>query len=81
MPLHPDKRMIQDALEDVRCWNMEMNHENGIGEDDELSEDEREYREMLGMETKYDYDHDPEFEEQFRGHVVVACTCQRTTGT
>ena len=74
MPLHPDKPLIQDALEDVRRWNMEMDHENGIGEDDELSEDEREYREMLGKEIKYDYDHDPEFEEQFRGHVVVACT-------
>jgi hypothetical protein len=36
MPLHPDKPLIQDALEDVRRWNMEMDHENGIGEDDEL---------------------------------------------
>jgi hypothetical protein len=65
-PQHPDLPNYEDSVEDIRLWHEEL------GED--LTEEEIEYRDMMGREVKYKVVHDPEFEELFRGHLVVACT-------
>ena len=70
MPDHPDKPSFDDAQDDVRRWNAELEDEgDGI-----MTADEREYADMVGREIKFNYVKDPEFEELFRGHLVVACS-------
>ena len=63
-PQHPDKPTFEDSLEDIEMWNEEM------GDDDTLSE----YREMMGKAYEYEVVKDEEFEREFRGHLVIACT-------
>jgi hypothetical protein len=62
---HPDQPNFDDAQEDLRDWEAEM-------DDDEDATEE--YANMMGQDMKYKYVDDPEFEQEFRGHLVVACT-------
>jgi hypothetical protein len=62
---HPDQPTFDDAQEDLRDWEAEM-------DDDEDATEE--YANMMGHDIKYKYVDDPEFEREFRGHLVVACT-------
>lgn len=64
-PQHPDVPTFEDAQEDLRDW------EDEVGDDEETSE---EYSKMMGQDIKYQYVEDKEFEKEFRGHLVVACT-------
>ena len=63
-PQHPDLPTFEDAQEDLRDWEEDM-------EDDE---DNKEYASMMGQDHKYKYIEDDEFDKEFRGHLVVACT-------
>ena len=63
-PQHPDIPTFEDAQEDLEEWDEE------IGDDDE----DREHKKFMGEHFKYKVIRDKEFEEQFRGHLVVACT-------
>jgi hypothetical protein len=76
MPLHPDMPSFADAQADVREFNDTLYEELSYqdGDEDDLSDDEKEYRDFMGQEIKYEHVDDPEFQELFRGHVVVACT-------
>jgi hypothetical protein len=62
---HPDQPTYEDAEEDLRDWEAEM-------DDDEDATEE--YANMMGHDIKYQQVDDPEFEKEFRGHLVVACT-------
>lgn len=64
-PQHPDQPAYEDAQEDLRDWEAEM-------DDDEDATEE--YAKMMGYDIKYKHDDDPEFQKEFRGHLVVACT-------
>lgn len=37
-------------------------------------EDTRPYRDRMGKKVDYEVENDPEFEREFRGHLVIACT-------
>ena len=63
-PQHPDKPTFEDSLEDIELWNEEM------GDDDST----REYRDMMGQAFQYEVEDDEEFQREFRGHLVIACT-------
>jgi hypothetical protein len=62
-PNHPDLPTYEDAQEDLEEWQEE------IGDDPE----DQEYRDMMGKEFKYTVNKDTEFENEFRGHLIVAC--------
>jgi hypothetical protein len=64
-PNHPDLPTYEDVQEDLEEWHEE------IGEDP--SPEDQEYRDMVGKEFKYTVNKDTEFENDFRGHLVVAC--------
>lgn len=64
-PQHPDLPTFEDAQEDIRNWEDEL---------DEGGEDNQEYREFMVKQRKYKYVEDAEFQKEFRGHLVVACT-------
>jgi hypothetical protein len=65
-PQHPDRPTFEDSLEDIELWNEEM--------DEEDNESVREYRDMMGKAIEYEVVEDEEFEREFRGHLVIACT-------
>lgn len=65
-PQHPDLPTFDDAQEDLREWEEDM------GED----EDDKEYRDFMGKDHRYEVVQDEEFQKQFRGHMVIACTPQ-----
>eukprot|EP00980_Cylindrotheca_fusiformis_P003709 scaffold822_cov130-Cylindrotheca_fusiformis.AAC.4 len=64
-PQHPDLPTFEDAQDDLREWEAQM-------DDDEDAT--QEYADMMGKDMKYEYVDDPEFEREFRGHLIVACT-------
>lgn len=64
MPDHPDLPTLDDALEDIAEFDEE------IGDDPK----DLEYKNLMGQEFKYQHEKDEEFEREFRGHLVVACT-------
>jgi len=64
-PQHPDLPKFEDALEDIAEWEAE------VDDDDDTTE---EYAHMMGHANKYKHIDDKEFEEEFRGHLVIACT-------
>jgi hypothetical protein len=63
-PQHPDFPTYEDAQDDLEEWDDEM------GDDDE----DADHKQYMGREYKYKVVEDAEFQEQFRGHLVVACT-------
>ena len=63
-PQHPDLPKFEDTQEDLAIWEDEM------GE----NEDDKDYKELYGREFKYAVEKDVEFEKEFRGHLVVACS-------
>lgn len=64
-PQHPDLPVFEDALEDIADWEAEV-------DDDENTSEE--YARNMGHATKYKRIDDEEFQREFRGHLVVACT-------
>lgn len=81
-PQHPDLPTLEDAEDDIDEWNAQLDDaeaeyvvkdESGVpeGDDDPAS---REYQNMMGQKLEYDVVRDPEFESEFRGHLVVACS-------
>lgn len=66
-PQHPDLPTIEDAQEDLEQWKEEMG-----GDDDDP--DVKGYRDMMGRSFEYEIVRDPEFEQEFRGHLIIACT-------
>jgi hypothetical protein len=69
-PQHPDLPTFDDAQEDIENWREE------VGTDEELADNPegRKYRDFLAREVDYEVVEDEEFEKEFRGHLVVACT-------
>lgn len=63
-PQHPDKPTFEDSLEDIEMWNEEMGDDKSV----------REYRDMMGQAFEYEVVKDEEFEREFRGHLIIACT-------
>jgi hypothetical protein len=67
-PQHPDLPTFADAVEDIEQWKEEMG--------DEASN--HKYRDMMGKTYDYKVVRDEEFEREFRGHLIIACTGQST---
>jgi hypothetical protein len=63
-PQHPDLPVYEDIQQDLAEWDQE------IGEE----EKDKEYKEFMGRDFQYEVIEDEEFEREFRGHLVVACT-------
>lgn len=63
-PQHPDLPTMEDAEDDLEQWREE------IGDDPEV----RSYRDMMGRSFEYEVVQDKEFEREFRGHLIIACT-------
>jgi hypothetical protein len=66
-PLHPDLPLYEDAQDDLKRWR----------EDNEQLEENapsKEYQDYYGREFEYTVSKDKEFERDFRGHLIVACT-------
>eukprot|EP00548_Thalassiothrix_antarctica_P014978 CAMPEP_0194174068 /NCGR_PEP_ID=MMETSP0154-20130528/8331_1 /TAXON_ID=1049557 /ORGANISM="Thalassiothrix antarctica, Strain L6-D1" /LENGTH=629 /DNA_ID=CAMNT_0038887383 /DNA_START=363 /DNA_END=2252 /DNA_ORIENTATION=+ len=70
MPQHPDLPTYEDAHEDIRNWKGEIRelHEG------ELTEEQEQYRDTVGKEHEYTVIQDEEFDKEFRGHLIIACT-------
>jgi hypothetical protein len=71
-PQHPDLPTFEDALDDLNDWHDEIGHDDDehVKENPEI----KEYRDMMGEKLMYTVKHDEEFQKEFRGHLVVACT-------
>lgn len=68
-PQHPDLPVFEDAVEDLDNWKEEL------GDDAESDDLEiKNYRNMMGRSFDYTVIQDEEFEREFRGHLVIACT-------
>ena len=65
-PQHPDLPTFDEAREDISQWEEEMG--------DDLNEVQEKYRDMVGKEVFYQIKHETEQREEFRGHLVVACS-------
>ena len=63
-PPHPDLPSFDDINEDMQEWHEE------IGDNPEAQE----YRDMVARTDEYTVVKDEEFEREFRGHLVVACS-------
>lgn len=63
-PQHPDLPTYEDAQLDLEDWDEEM------GKDDNNND----FKNYMGQDYKYKVIQDEEFEKEFRGHLVVACT-------
>lgn len=70
IPRHPDDPKYEDAATDIQNWKAEMDRANG---GDDLTKEQKEYRDMVGEEVEYEYIDDKEFTEAFRGHLIIAC--------
>lgn len=64
-PQHPDLPTFDDAQEDIRNWEEEL---------DDEGETNQEYRDFMVTDKKYEMVVDEEFKRDFRGHLIVACT-------
>ncbi|GKY91998.1 hypothetical protein MPSEU_000171400 [Mayamaea pseudoterrestris] len=64
-PQHPDIPDIDDAIDDYDEWQYNMRKDGG---------EEWSNHEMIAQRTDYTYVKDEEFERDFRGHLIVACT-------
>lgn len=71
-PQHPDLPTMEDAEDDLDEWKEELLGEYGDEEDEEA--EVRSYRTMMGQKFEYEVERDEEFEREFRGHLVIACT-------
>ena len=60
---------FEDAVEDLEDWKAELG--DAADSDDPIIKN---YRNMMGQSFDYTYVKDEEFEREFRGHLVVACT-------
>lgn len=67
-PQHPDLPTFADAVEDIEQWKEEMGDEPS----------NHKYRDMMGKTYDYKVVRDEEFEREFRGHLIIACTGQST---
>jgi len=63
-PQHPDLPTFEDTLDDLKEWDEE------IGDDPE----DLEYKNFMGQSFNYTVVKDEEFEREFRGRLVVACS-------
>ena len=63
-PQHPDEPVFQDAVDDINAWKED------IGDDPSVQA----YRDKMGQSFDYEVEEDEEFQREFRGHLVVACT-------
>ena len=68
-PLHPDIPTFEDAEEDIENWA-----KTTAVDPDVETEEVRQYRNRLGELKEYTMIHDEEFQEQFRGHLIIACS-------
>jgi hypothetical protein len=80
-PQHPDLPAFEDSVEDIEGWNEQLDGEeseyklppeSGSGEGIDAAEEA--YRNMMGQKFEYEVVRDPEFQREFRGHLIVACT-------
>lgn len=69
-PQHPDIPTFEDVQEDMEAFHDE------VGTDEELADDKagKAYRDNIARNVPYTVVEDKEFEKEFRGHLVVACT-------
>jgi len=63
-PQHPDLPTFEDTEEDLAQWHKD------IGDDPDM----RSYRDMMGRNFEFDVVQDEEFQREFRGHLIIACT-------
>jgi len=74
-PQHPDLPTIEDAEEDIDDWQQEIEEAADDNEIDlEKDPEVTAYRDMMGEKFEYEEVEDEEFEREFRGHLIVACT-------
>jgi hypothetical protein len=76
MPDPPDKPTMQDAEDDWQEWqeSIEEDYHNVLEEGGEAADEVRRYRDMIIDKVKYKLsDDNKDFQEKFRGHVVIAC--------
>lgn len=64
-PQHPDLPTFEDVEDDIRNWEEEL---------DDEGEENQEYRDFMAKQFKYQYVEDEDFKQEFRGHLIVACT-------
>jgi hypothetical protein len=75
MPQHPDLPTLEETQEDLARWNSEIqnDHYDVIKEGGEAAEEILKYRDMMGQNVEYKPTDDKDFQENFRGHLVIAC--------
>jgi hypothetical protein len=61
---HPDFPPIDDSAEDIEEWKEEIGDEPAV----------RAYRDKMGQSFQYDVEEDDEFQTDYRGHLIIACT-------
>ncbi len=66
-PQHPDLPTFDEAMEDLEVWKEQL----GEHADDPAM---AAYRDRMGQSFNYKVVRDEEFEREFRGHMIIACT-------
>ncbi|GAX11938.1 hypothetical protein FisN_8Lh024 [Fistulifera solaris] len=66
-PQHPDLPTFEEAMEDLEVWKEQL----GEHADDPAM---AAYRDRMGQSFNYKVVRDEEFEREFRGHMIIACT-------
>ena len=65
---NPENPSIQDMSDDLDEWRAEMG--------DDLTEEQKKYRDYVANAEEFTLYRDEEFEREFRGHLVLACCSQ-----
>jgi hypothetical protein len=75
MPQHPDLPTMEETNEDLAKWKNEIenDHYDVLEEGGEAAEEIYKYRDMMGENIDYKPMDDKDFQENFRGHLVIAC--------
>ncbi|GAX14137.1 hypothetical protein FisN_8Hh024 [Fistulifera solaris] len=66
-PQHPDLPTMEEAMEDLEVWKEQLGED---ADDPAMAA----YRDRMGQSFKYKVVRDEEFEREFRGHLIIACT-------
>jgi hypothetical protein len=80
-PQHPDLPSFDDSVDDIDEWGEQLDGEESEYKlpaegrsDDGIDSADQAYRDMMGQKFEYEVVRDPEFEREFRGHLIIACT-------
>lgn len=75
MPDHPDLPTADDVQDDLLAWDQAIKSENRkvLEKGGEAADEILKYRDMVGEKIRYKPAEDKDFQENFRGHLVIAC--------